>query len=112
MKTVNLTSRGQLEELTSTLEQLLDGGKCLSVTVAESDELLSPQAAATRLGFSRQHVRRLVGAGELVGRQMPNSRYWKIPLSSVIAFERGREQAARTADTFSAELDELGAPAE
>lgn len=112
MRTVNLTSRGELDELTSTLERLLDDGKHLSVTVAEADELLSPQAAARRLGFSRQHVRRLVDAGELEGRQLPNSRYWKIPLSSVIAFQQRRDHAAERADAFSAELDKLGAPAE
>lgn len=112
MKTVKLTSRGELDKLTSTLEQLLDDGKRLSVTVAETDELLSPQAAAARLGFSRQHVRRLVDAGELVGQQLPGSRYWKIPLSSVIAFEAQRDRAAERADEFSGELDKLGAPAE
>jgi len=73
MKTVHVTSRRQLSELTSTIQGLLDDGKTLAVTVAEEDELLSPGAAAERLGFSRQHVRRLVDAGELVGaRGVPN----------------------------------------
>lgn len=112
MKTVKLTSRGELDKLTSALEQLLDDGKLLSVTVAETDELLSPQAAAGRLGFSRQHVRRLVDAGQLVGRRLPHSRYWKIPLSSLVAFEERRDDAAERADEFSALLDKLGAPAE
>ena len=88
-------SRGQLARLTTDLEAMLEGGKTLAVTVAEEDELLSPNVAADRLGFSRQHVRRLVDAGELVGRQMPGSRYWKIPLSSVLAFEDRRERAAK-----------------
>lgn len=112
MKTIHVTSRGQLAELTGTIEELLDGGKSLAITVAEEDELLSPNAAAERLGFSRQHVRRLVDAGELVGQQMPGSRYWKIPLASILAFEERRERAAREADAFSADLDRLGAPAE
>jgi excisionase family DNA binding protein len=112
VKTVNLSSAKPLKELTSTLEQLLEGGKQLSVTVAEADELLSPQAVATRLGLSRQHVRRLVDAGELDGRQMPNSRYWKIPLSSVLAFEQRRERGRDLTDAWAAELDALGAPAE
>lgn len=46
-------------------------GKHIAVTVAEEQELLSPQQAADRLGFSRQHVVRLInaqalGVGELV----------------------------------------------
>jgi excisionase family DNA binding protein len=112
MKTIHVTSRSQLADLTGTIEQMLEDGKTLSVTVAEADELLSPSAVAARLGFSRQHVRRLVDAGELVGRQMPGSRYWKIPLASILEFEERRERAARDADRFAAELDHLGAPAE
>lgn len=112
MKTIHLTSRRQLAELTSTIDAMLTDGKTLAVTVAEQDELLSPNAAAERLGFSRQHVRRLVDAGELVGERMPNSSYWKIAASSVVAFEERREQAARDADAFAAQLEELGAPAE
>ncbi len=112
MKTIHVTSRRQLSELTSTIEGLLDDGKTLAVTVAEEDELLSPGAAAERLGFSRQHVRRLVDAGELVGEQLPRSRYWKIPISSLVAFEERRERAAREADAFAADLEALGAPAE
>lgn len=112
MKTIHVTSRGQLAKLTSAIEDMLDDGKTLAVTVAEEDELLSPNAAAARLGFSRQHVRRLVDAGELVGRQLPRSRYWKIPVSSIVAFEERRERAQRDADAFAAELERLGAPAE
>lgn len=112
MRTIQVTSQGQLEELTSAIEEMLEDGKSLSVTVAESDELLSPNAAAERLGFSRQHVRRLVDVGELVGEQLPRSNYWKIPVSSILAFEDRREQAAREADALSSELEQLGAPPE
>jgi excisionase family DNA binding protein len=112
MRTIHLTSRQQLAELTTAIEEMLDGGKRLAVTVAEEDELLSPNAAAERLGFSRQHVRRLVDAGELAGRQLPRSRYWKVPLSSILAFEERRERAAREADEFASGLERLGAPAE
>jgi excisionase family DNA binding protein len=112
MRTIHLTSRRQLAELTSTIEEMLEEGKTLAVTVAEDDELLSPKAAAERLGFSRQHVRRLVDAGELTGRQLPRSRYWKIPVSSIVAFEQRRERAAQEADEVAAQLERLGAPAE
>lgn len=91
---------------------MLADGRSVAVTVAEDDELLSPSAAAARLGFSRPHVRRLLDAGELSGQRMPASTYWKIPLSSILAFEERRERAAREADAFSAELEDLGAPAE
>lgn len=63
----HFTPRDQLDALTSTLP----------ATVAERDELLSRPAVAARLKFLRQHVGGLVDAGELVGRQMPNSRYSK-----------------------------------
>lgn len=112
MRTIHLTSRAQLAAFTTTIENLLEDGKTLAVTVAEEDELLSPKAAAERLGFSRQHVRRLLDARVLTGEQMPRSRYWRIPVSSIIAFEERREHAAREADAFSSELEELGAPAE
>lgn len=35
--------------------------------------VLSPRQAAERLGFSPQHVRRLVAAGELEAEHLPNS---------------------------------------
>jgi hypothetical protein len=47
------------------IDRLLGKGKRITVTVAEEQELLSPQQAADRLGFSRQHVVRLIGYGEL-----------------------------------------------
>jgi len=112
MRTIRITSPGQLAELTSTIDAMLKDGKSLAVTVAEADELLSPNAAAERLGFSRQHVRRLLDGGELVGQRMPGSRYWKITLSSIVAFEERRDQAANEADAFSADLEAIGAPAE
>lgn len=91
---------------------MLAAGKSITVTLAEEQELLSPQQAADRLGFSRQHVVRLIGYGELDGHKLPNSTHWKIALSSVLAFQQRRaEHERRTAD-WSRELDALGAPAE
>lgn len=71
MRTVHVTSSGQLAQLATDLKAMLGDGKALAVTVAEEYELLSPNVAAERLGFSRQHARRLVDAGEFVGRRMP-----------------------------------------
>lgn len=76
------------------------------------DEVLSPAEASRRLGFSRQHVMRLVSAGELDGERLPGSSYWKIPLASILAFEERREAAHERADAFSRELDQLGVPLE
>ena len=45
-------------------------GKRVVVTVAEEQELLSPQQAADWLGCSRQHVERLANAGELEARKV------------------------------------------
>lgn len=114
MKTLHLDPSTQddaglvLEEI----ERLLAEGKHLAVTVAEENELLSPQQAATRLGFSRQHVVRLIGYGELEGRKLPGSDYWKIPLASVLAFEERRVEHDRRAAEWSRDLDAMGAPVE
>lgn len=115
MKTLHLeqsTEAEQLPELERTVREMLDRGSRVAVTIAEEDEQLSPNEAAQRLGFSRQHVMRLIHAGKLEGEQLPNSDYWRIPLRSVLVFEEQREQARARADEFSRSLDELGAPLE
>lgn len=91
---------------------MLADGKSVTVTLAEEQELLSPQQAADRLGFSRQHVVRLIGYGDLQGHKLTGSRHWKIPLSSVLAFEQQRAEHERLTADWSRELDALGAPAE
>jgi excisionase family DNA binding protein len=80
--------------------------------VAEEQELLSPQQAGDRLGFSRQHVVRLINAGELEARKLPGSSYWQIPLAAILAFEERSQRAGELADEFSRSLDALGAPLE
>lgn len=74
--------------------------------------MLSPQQAARRLGFSRQHVMRLIDYGRLEARQLPGSSYWKIPLSWVLAFEERRAESDRLTAELSRDLDAMGAPAE
>jgi len=73
---------------------------------------LTPQQAAERLGFSRQHVRRLVDAGELDANRLPNSKHWRIPLAAVLALEERRAAAEERAAEHSRALDQLGAPLE
>jgi len=91
---------------------MLGEGKHIAVTLAEEQELLSPQQAADRLGFSRQHVVRLIGYGDLEGQKLAGSSHWKIPLVSVLAFEAAQERHRKITDDWSRELDALGAPAE
>lgn len=117
MKTIHIDpAEGNAEQQISTvkeaIEGLLDSDKAITVTVADEDSMLSPQQAADRLGFSRQHVRRLIEAGELQAQQLPNSTHWKILLRTVLAFEERRVAAEERADQHSRALDELGAPAE
>jgi hypothetical protein len=117
MKTLHLTPspddfEDQLARLNAELRERAGRGEHVAVTIAQEDELISPREAGIRLGFSRQHVMRLIEADELPARQMPGSSYWKLPLSGIVAFETRRDRARREADAFAAELDAAGAPAE
>ncbi len=114
MKTLHLdpAAGDQAALVTEEIDRLLGEGKRLAVTVAEEQEMLSPQQAADRLGFSRQHVVRLIGYGELQAQKLPGSGYWKIPLTSLLAFEQDRELGRELADTWSQDLDAFGAPPE
>jgi excisionase family DNA binding protein len=114
MKIVHLDpdARDRAALVNEEIDRLLGEGKRVAVTVAEEDELLSPQEAADRLGFSRQHVVRLINAGEIDARKLEGSGYWQIPLGAVLAFEERRDHARRSAEAFSRSLDELGAPLE
>ncbi len=114
MKTLHLdpTAGDQAVLVTEEVDRLLGEGKRVAVTVAEEQELLSPQQAAERLGFSRQHVMRLIDYGELEAQQLPGSSCWKIPLASVIACEERRDRGRDLAAEWSRDLDAMGAPPE
>lgn len=114
VKTLHLdpSARDQTALVAEEIDRMLGEGKHVAVTLAEEQELLSPQQAADRLGFSRQHVVRLIGYGDLEGQKLPGSTHWKIPLSTVLAFEEERERGDQLADEWSRELDALGAPVE
>jgi hypothetical protein len=53
------------------IDRPLGEGKHIAVTVAEEQERLSPQHAADQLGFSRQHIVRLINASELEAQKAP-----------------------------------------
>lgn len=114
MKTIHLDPQEGVgaSSVLDEIDRLLGEGKRVAVTVAEEHELLSPQQAADRLGFSRQHVVRLIAAGDLVAERLPGSSYWQIPLDQLLAFEERRTQARQDADAFSRSLDAFGAPLE
>lgn len=114
MKVVHLNpgERDRAALVAEEIERLLGDGKRVAVTVAEEDEMLSPQQTADRLGFSRQHVVRLIDAGEFDAQRMPGSNYWQISVASVLAFEQRRGRAREQSDELSRSLDELGAPLE
>ncbi len=114
VKTLHLdpAARDQAALVTEEIDRLLSEGKRIAVTLAEEKELLSPQQTADRLGFSRQHVVRLIGYGELPAEKLPGSSYWKIPLASVLAFEERRAEGDRIAAEWSRDLDAMGAPLE
>ena len=114
VKTVHLDpeSRDAKATVADEIERLLDEGKHVAVTIAEEQEELSPQQVARRLGFSRQHVVRLIGYGDIEARKLPGSNYWKIPLRSVLAFEERQRAADRVAAEWSRDLDAMGAPPE
>lgn len=97
MKTfrLNPTAAGdQAAAVAGKIDKLLREGKRVAVTIAEEQELLSFQQAARRLGFSRQHVRRLIDYGALEARQLPGSSC-RIPLWSVLALEERRAEHDR-----------------
>ncbi len=77
----------------------------------EEQEWISPQQAAVRLGFSHEHVLRLIDAGKIEAERMSGSS-WQIPLSAVLAFEERMAEADRSMSEWSRSLDELGAPLE
>lgn len=114
MKTVHLEpgSRDGPRAVSTEIDRLLAEGNRVSVTIAVEHERLSPREVSERLGFSRQHVQRLIAAGALAGEQLPGSRYWKVPLESVAAFELRRDAARKRFADFSRGLDEAGAPLE
>lgn len=74
--------------------------------------MLSVGDVAARLGFSPQHVRRLVEADELEASQPPGAPSCMVAADAVADFEERRLAAERRADEFSRVLDDAGAPPE
>lgn len=117
MKTIHIDpaegdAKQKLSAVQEAIEALLDADKTIAVTVVDESAALSPQETADRLGFSRQHVRRLIEAGEIEGERLAGSTHWKIKMRAILDFERRRSEAEERAKRFSRSLDESGAPPE
>jgi hypothetical protein len=104
----------RLQELLDAVKARLKRGVSVDVIIVDSEPgALSPNQAAQLLGFSRQHVMRLISNGRLQARRMsPDSAYWEIPIESVVEFKQERDRRAAFSDDFSRSLTEAGAPLE
>jgi excisionase family DNA binding protein len=114
MRTMHLDPTNLEQQLSTLVDELRRAGqsKHLTITIAGRDELVSPREAGERLGFSRQHVVRLIEAGELAGEKLEGSSYWRVPVGALVEFEERRERGRRAADAFSRSLDASDAPLE
>ncbi len=101
-----------LKAAEAAIRELRDAGESFDFTVVPVDDWITPATAAAQLGVSRQHVRRLMDAGELRGRQKENSTHWLVSQGSVTASLQRREDGLQVVNDWSRELDELGVPAE
>lgn len=87
---VRIAVGGSEVELPPSLVRLLMAGAAaldegVSLAVVSEEAEVSPAEAAKLLGVSRQYVDRLVAKGVLPARQIPHSRYRKIPVRAVLA---------------------------
>lgn len=86
----------------------LGDGDSLGLVSEEAE--VSPAEAARLLGVSRQYVDRLVANGVLPARQLPHSRYRKIPARAVLAHRASKDaKRAGTASILEA-ADQAGVP--
>lgn len=105
---------GRIEQLLDLVKSRLSQGLSVDVIVVDSESgAVSPNQAAQLLGFSRQHVMRLITSGHLPARRMsPDSSYWEIPIEKIVEFKEERDRRASLADDLSRSLTEAGAPLE
>lgn len=104
----------RIQQLLDFLKGRLSMGVSVDVIILDSESTsVSPSQAAELLGFSRQHVMRLITGGRLEARRMsPDSTYWEIPVDSIVEFKKERDHRAAFSDEFSKSLTQAGAPLE
>jgi excisionase family DNA binding protein len=104
--------REMLKAAEAAIRELRDAGESFDFKVEPVDGWITPATAAAQLGVSRQHVRRLMDAGELHGQKKENSTHWLVSQGSVTAALQRRGDGLKIINDWSRQLDELGAPPE
>lgn len=112
-KSVRVSVGADEVELPQSLIRLLAAGADAlgdgdSVALVNEESELSPAEAAKLLGVSRQYVDRLVAAGALPARRLPESRYRKIPTRAVLAHRLVKETKRTGIATILDAADEAG----
>jgi excisionase family DNA binding protein len=82
-------SPGLISVLRASIDELAEGH---AVTVLPSETELTPAEAAEILGLSRPFIVRLLDAGDIPSRNLPNSRHRRVKLSDLVAFQTRRDR--------------------
>ncbi len=97
-----------VDDLVESITSRLAAGHAVSVWVADEAADLTPREAAEMLGVSRQLVMRLIHDGDLASRRLPSSTHHRVPVESVLALIRRREDARARLVAASRALDAAG----
>jgi excisionase family DNA binding protein len=100
-------SPGLISVLRASVDELAEGH---DVTVLPSETELTPAEAAEILGLSRPFVVRLLDAGDLPSRHLPNSRHRRVKLSDVVAFQSRRDRRRAGRQRIGEIIDAAGLP--
>lgn len=109
-----LIGTSELELPPSLVRLLVAGAGALgegdSLALVSEEAEVSPAEAAKLLGVSRQYVDRLVANGVLPARQLPNSRYRKIPARAVLAHRVTKDAKRAGIASILEAADQAGVP--
>ncbi len=109
-----LIGTSELELPPSLVRLLVAGAGALgegdSLALVSEEAEVSPAEAAKLLGVSRQYVDRLVTNGVLPARQLPNSRYRKIPVRAVLAHRATKDAKRAGIASILEAADQAGVP--
>jgi excisionase family DNA binding protein len=100
-------SPGLISVLRASVDELAEGH---DVMVLPSETELTPAEAAEILGLSRPFVVRLLDAGDLPSRHLPNSRHRRVKLSDVVAFQTRRDRRRAGRQRIGEIIDAAGLP--